>query len=86
MGNVFVSNLEMYLSQIGKCISIKMWRCFFVSNWQMYLSQIDEFIYVFVQNGHMYLFQIAKNVLVSSFVIQYCKFYIVYLVFIQIGK
>ena len=88
--NVFVSNWEMYLYQIGKCICIKMWKCFclklgnvFVSNWEMYLSQIDKFIYVFVQNGHMYLFQIAKNVLVSSFVIQ---FYIVYLVFSQIGK
>ena len=83
----------MYLSLIGKCICIKLGNVFvskcgnvFVSNWEMYLSQIDIFIYVFVPNGHMYLFQIAENVLVSSFVIQYCKFYIVYLVFIQIGK
>ena len=57
----------MCLYQIGKCICIKLGNVF-VSNWEMYLSQIDEFIYVFVQNGHMYLFQqIAKNVLVSLF-------------------
>ena len=51
MGNVFVSNLEMYLSQIGKCICIKMWKYF--------LSQIGKWICLKLTNLFMCLFKMA---------------------------
>ena len=42
-----VSNWEMYLSQIGKCICLKLGNVF-VSNWEMYLSQIAKCTYVHI--------------------------------------
>ena len=70
-----VSNYKMYLSQIAKCICLKLQNVF-VSNYKMYWSQIAKCIglklqNVLVSNCKMHLFQIAKNVLVSSLFIQY---------------
>ena len=84
----FCFNCKMYLSQIAKCICLKLQNVF-VSNCEMYLSQIAKCICLILTNVFVYYFKMAKcicsrlqNVLVSSFVIQYCKFNIVYLVFI----
>ena len=62
------------------------------SNCQICLSQIAKCIRLLLTNVFVYLFKMAKcicfkmhNVLVSIYGIQFCKFVIVYLVFIQIA-
>ena len=65
--NEFLSKCKMYLSQIEKCIFLKL-QYIFVSNFKIYLSPIAKCIClklqnVFVSNWKFYLSQFAKHIL-----------------------
>ena len=79
--NEFLSKCKMYLSQIEKCIFLKL-QYIFVSNFKIYLSPIAKCIClklqnVFISNCKLYLSQIAKCIclkLQNEFVSN-CNFY-----------